>query len=89
VPIGWRALEQFVEPLGVNLRAKKIGFGKNAAEEAGVGLDSGDGVLLESAAETGDGFFAAVTPGDQFAEQRVIVHRNSPAFVNAIVHPNG
>src|SRR5208282_6275885 len=71
---GRGALEQFVEPLGVDVAAEKIGFSENAAEEAGVGLDAGDGVLLKSAAETSDGFFTAIAPGDELAEERIVVH---------------
>jgi hypothetical protein len=59
-----RPPKQFVEPLGVYLAAKKIRFGKNAAEEACIGFDTGGGVFLESAAEAGDGFFAAIAPSD-------------------------
>ena len=41
--------EEFVEPLGVNFGAKKIGFGENAAEEGDVGLDAGDGGFFQGA----------------------------------------
>src|ERR1700730_19402987 len=82
------ASEQFIEPVGVNFAAKKIGLGENAAEEAGIGLDAGDGVFLEGAAKTGDGFFAAVAPSDQLAEEGVVVVGHGPAFVDAIVETN-
>lgn len=84
---GWgrRTMEQFVEPFGVDFAAEEIGFGENAAEKTGVGFDAGDGILLESAAETSDGFFAAVAPSDEFAEKGIVVHGDGPAFVDAFI----
>ena len=80
--------EEFVEPLGVDVAAEEIGFGEEAAEEADIGLDAGDGGFLEGAAEAGDGFFAAIAPGDQLGEERVVVVGDGPAVVDAIVETN-
>jgi len=33
--------EKLIEPFGMDFAAQKIGFGEDAAEEAGVGLDAG------------------------------------------------
>ena len=80
--------EELVEPFGVDFAAEEIGIGEDAAEKAGVGLDAGDGVFVESTAETGNGFFAGVAPGDEFAEERIIFVGNGPAFVDAFVEAN-
>src|SRR5580704_2742089 len=85
---GWGTLQQFVEPLGVDFAAQEIRLGENAAEKASVGFDASDRVLLECAAEASDGFFAAVAPSDQFAKQRVVVHRHGPAFVDTFIETN-
>jgi len=77
--------EEFVEPFGVDVALEKIGLAEQAAEEADVGFDSRDGGLFEGAAEAGDGFFAAVAPGDEFGEERIVVVGDSPAVVDAVV----
>ena len=69
----------------MDFAAEEIGFGEDAAEKAGVGLDSGDGVFVEGAAEARDGFFARVAPGDEFAEEGIVIVGNGPAFVDAVV----
>ena len=78
-------MKQFIKPFRMDFSAKKIRFRENAAEQTCIGLDAGDGVLLESAAEAGDGFLATVAPGDEFTEERIVVHRNGPAFVDAFI----
>src|SRR6266849_4902076 len=83
----WTA-EQLVQPLGVSLTAEKIGFNQNAAEKANVGLDASDGVLVEGAAKTGNSFLAAIAPGDELAEKRVVIVGHGPARVDAIVQAN-
>src|SRR5260370_1734193 len=85
---GARAAKHFVEPLGVNLAAEKIGFIKDAAEKTDVGLDASDGVLLEGAAKAGNGFFAAIAPGDELTEKRIVIVGHGPALVDAVVHSN-
>jgi len=85
---GRRTLKQFVEPLGVNFSAKEIRLGENAAEKACVDFNTCDSVLLESTAQASDGFFAAVAPGDQLAQQRIVIHWNGPAFVDAFIEAN-
>src|SRR6266851_5685463 len=42
--------QELIKPFGMDFAAKKIGFGENAAEEAGVSLDAGYGVFVEGAA---------------------------------------
>src|ERR1700730_15362887 len=74
--------KELVQPFRVDFAAKKIGFGEDAAEKASVGLDSGNGVFVEGAAQTRNGFFAGIAPGDQLAEQRIVFVRNGPAFVD-------
>jgi hypothetical protein len=56
--------EELVEPFGVDFAAEEIWVSKDAPEKAGVGLDSGDGIFVEGAAQARDGFFAGVAPGD-------------------------
>src|SRR5712675_808560 len=80
--------EELIEPCGMDFAAKKIGFGENAAEEAGVGLDAGYGVFVEGAAQARDGLFAGVAPGNEFAEEGIVFVRNGPAFVDAFVEAN-
>ena len=80
--------EEFVEPLGVDVAAKEVGFGEKAAEEADVGFDAADGGFFEGAAEAGDRFFAAVAPSDEFGEERVVIVRDGPAFVDAVIETN-
>src|SRR5882724_9102947 len=85
---GARTEQQFVKPLGMDFATEKIGFFEDTAEEAGVGLDAGGGVLLEGPAKAGNGFLAAVAPGDQLAEKRIVIVGHGPAFVDAIVQAN-
>ncbi len=80
--------EELVEPFGVDFAAEEIRFAEDAAEEAGVGFDAGDGVFVEGAAEAGDGFFAGVAPGDEFAEKGIVFVGNGPAFVDTFVEAN-
>src|SRR6202030_1913104 len=80
-----RTRKQFIKPFGVNLAAEEFRFRENATEQAYVGANAGNGVLVESAAETGYGFLAAVAPGNQFAEERIVIHRHGPAFVNSVI----
>src|SRR5258708_39255382 len=82
---GARRVEQLVQPSGVNLAAEKIGLTKDTAEKTHVGLDAGNGVLLEGAAKAGNRFLAAVAPGDEFAEKRVVIVGDGPAIVDAVV----
>ena len=60
--------EQLIKPFGVNLAAEKIRFLEDAAEKTYIGLDAPDGVLLEGAAKTGNGFLTAIAPGNELAE---------------------
>src|SRR4029077_12245393 len=85
---GARTEKQFIQPPGVNLTAKKIRFYKDAPEKSGVGFDTGDGVLLERAAQSRNGFLAAIAPGDQLAQQRIVIIGDRPALVDAVVHSN-
>src|SRR5258708_13636811 len=80
--------EQLVKPLGVDFAAEKIGFIKDAAEKTDVGLDAGDGVLLKGAAKAGNGFLAAISPGDELAEKRIVIVGHGPGLVDGIVHSN-
>ncbi len=75
----WKRTDAIVCP------TRALASDEDAAEEAGVGLDAGDGVLVERAAKACDGFLAAVAPGDELAEERIVVVRNGPAFVNAFI----
>src|ERR1700674_4346150 len=84
---GGRTQKDLIEPPGVNIGTEKIGFGKDAAKECGVGLDSRDGVFPEGAAETGDGFLAAVAPSDQLRKEGVVIPRDSPAGIHAFIEP--
>src|SRR6266851_2577415 len=43
--------QELIKPFGMDFGAKKIGFGENAAEEAGASLDAGYGVFVEGAAQ--------------------------------------
>jgi len=83
-----RAAQHFIEPHGVNFGAEEVRLGEDAAEKRGVGFDAGDGIFLEGAAKARNGFFATVAPGDEFAEKRIVVHRDGPAFVDAFVDAN-
>ena len=67
---------------------KKFGLSQDAAEQTDVGANSGNGVFVQSTAQTRNGFFAAVSPGDKFAQQRIVVHRHGPALVDALVKAN-
>src|SRR5712672_579773 len=80
--------EKLIEPCGMDFAAKKIGFGENAAEEASVGLDAGYSVFVECAAQARDGVFAGVSPGNEFAEQRIVFVGHGPAFVDTFVEAN-
>src|SRR5712671_4425252 len=80
--------KKLIEPCGMDFAAKKIGFGEDAAEEAGVGLDAGYGVFVECAAQARDGFFGGVAPGNKFAEEGIVFVGNGPAFVDAFVEAN-
>src|SRR5262249_15732753 len=67
---------------------EKIRLTKNSAEKCRVRLDSGDCVFLESAAQTRDRFFAAVSPRNQFRKERVVIHWNGPAGIDAFIEAN-
>src|SRR4029077_2850079 len=83
-----RTEQQFVKPLGMDFATEKLGFFEDTQEKAGVGLDARGGVFLEGAAKAGNGFLAAVAPGDEFAENRIVVVGHGPPFVHAIVQAN-
>src|SRR5260370_37458550 len=83
----WTA-QQFVQPLGVNLTTEKIRFDQNAAEQADVGLDASDGVLIEGAAKGGNRFLSAVAPGNELAEKGVVIVGYGPALVDAFIKAN-
>src|SRR5215469_13560156 len=72
----------------MNLTAKKLGFRKNPPEEAGVRSNAGDGVFIEPAAQSSNALFSAIAPGDEFAQQRIVVVGHGPAFVDAFVEAN-
>ena len=80
--------EEFIEPFGVDFAAQKIGFQQNAPKEACVGLDAGNRVFVEGAAQARDGFFTGVSPSDQFAQQGIVFVGNGPSFVHAFVETN-
>ena len=72
----------------MNLAAEKIGFIEDAAEKTYIDLDAGDGVLLEGAAKTGNGFLTAIAPGNELAEKRVVIVGHRPALVDAFIKAN-
>src|ERR1700722_20715478 len=72
----------------MDVALQKIGLGEKAAEEGDVSLDAADGGFFERATEAGDGFFAAVAPGDEFGKERVVVVGDGPAVVDAVVEAN-
>src|SRR6266480_7070309 len=82
------AAKQLVQPLGVDLAAEKIGFIKDAAEEPGVGLDANDSVFLEGAPKASNGFLAAIPPGNELAEKRIVIVGYRPTLVDAVVQAN-
>src|SRR5207244_10194828 len=69
----------------MNLAAKKLGFPKNAPEKPCVCSNARDGVFIERPAQSRNGLFPAVAPGDEFAQQRVVIVGYGPAFVDALV----
>ena len=75
-------------PSRVDFVAQEIGFGQQSSKQGDVGLDAGHGGFFQGAAEAGDRFFAAVAPGDEFGEQRIVVVGHGPAFVNAVIEAN-
>ena len=77
--------EKFVEPFRMNVATEEVGFAEQAAEQADVGLDAADGGFFKGAAKAGDGFFAAVAPGDEFCEERIVIVGDGPAVVDAVV----
>jgi len=72
----------------MDFATKKIGFCEDAAEEAGVSLNAGYGVFVKGTAQSRDGLFAGVTPGNKFAEEGIVFVGNGPAFVDAFVEAN-
>src|SRR5207253_3651548 len=69
----------------MNLAAKKLGFPKNAPEKPCVCSNARDGVFIERPEQSRNGLFPAVAPGDEFAQQRVVIVGYGPAFVDALV----
>src|SRR5579859_4718712 len=69
-------------------RREEFRLREDAAEESSVGLDARYGVLLEGATQASDRFFATVSPGDQLAQERIVVHGHGPAFVDAFIETN-
>src|SRR2546429_5128101 len=49
----------------MNLAAKKLGFPKNAPEKPCVCSNARDGVFIERPAQSRNGLFPAVAPGDE------------------------
>src|SRR6266853_3137938 len=80
--------EELIEPFGMDFAAKEIRFGEDAAEEAGVGINAGDGVFVKGAAQARDGLFAGVAPGNEFAEEGIVFVGHGPAFIDTVVKPN-
>src|SRR5260370_26730728 len=64
---GKRTAQQFVQPLGMNFTAEKIGFNQNAAAKPAVGLDASAGVFVEGSPNARNGFLAACAPGKALA----------------------
>ena len=83
----WTA-KQLVQPLGVDLATEKIGFIKDAAEKPSVGLDANDSVFLEGAPKASNGFLAAIAPGNELAEKRIVIVGYRPTLVDAVVQAN-
>src|SRR5208282_4478799 len=77
--------KQFIQPFGVNFAAEEVRLGEDSPEETDVGADTGDGVFVESATEPRNGFFAAVAPGDQLAQQRIVFQWHGIALVYALI----
>ena len=82
---GRTGIEEFVEPARVNLTADEVGLGKDAAEKTGVRPDAADHVFRKRAAETGHSFFAAIAPGDELSEERIVLGRNRPPGTDSVV----
>src|SRR5579859_200216 len=78
--------QEFVEPSRMNLAAQKLRLFQNPPEESRISSNPGDGVFIQSAPQSRDGLFPAVAPGDEFAQQGVVVVWHRPAFVHAFIH---
>src|SRR5271168_559270 len=85
---GSRPRDPFIEPAGVDFAAYEIGVYEQPPEEAQVRLDAGQRVFIEGAAEAGDGLSAVGSPGDQFAEQGIVIRGHDPAGIDAVVEAN-
>ena len=72
----------------MDLAAEKIGFIKDAAEKPSVGLDANDSVFLEGAPKASNGFLAAIAPGNELAEKRIVIVGYRPTLVDAVVQAN-
>src|SRR5712692_1465833 len=78
----------FVEPARMNFAAHKFRVRQNPAEQRSVRLDATDAVLFERAAQPRNGFLAAISPGNQFSQKRIVIGRHGPAGIDAVVEAN-
>src|SRR5437879_6523734 len=83
-----RRAKEFIQPARMDFAAEEFRLSEDAPEEADIGFDAGDGIFLEGAAETRDRLLAAVAPGDQLAQQRIVVRGDGPTFIHAFIEPN-
>src|SRR5712664_4275167 len=72
----------------MSLTSEKIGFNQDATEQGNVGLDAGDGVLVEGAGKPGNGLLPAIAPGNEFAEKGVVIVGHGPALAHALIKAN-
>ena len=70
----------------MNLAAQKVGLFENPPEQPGVGSNARNRIFIKGAAQSRNGLFPAVAPGNELAHQGVIIVGNRPAFVHAFIH---
>src|SRR5207245_1078408 len=80
--------QPLVEPAGMNLAARKFRVGQDAPEKPSVCSNTADVVLLERAPHSRQSFAAIGAPGDQFAEQRIVLSGHRPPGIDAVIQAN-
>ena len=82
------AREELVDEAGVQVAGAQFRVLQNLAEEADVGADAAHVVFAQGADHALDGLLAVGAPDGQLGEQRVVLHGDGPAIVDAAIQAN-
>ena len=81
-------LQHAIQKSRIELRRTKIRIAQYSPEEGNVCLDPSDKIFVQRTGEAADGLLAIRPVANQLGQQRIVIHRNVPAFVHAAVAAN-